>query len=275
MSAVEPEDGTLTFVGNATTIIRYGGFTLLTDPNFLRRGDHARLGYGLTTRRLKDPACTPDELPDLDAVVLSHLHDDHWDRVAEEHLDPDLPIYTTPAAARTLRDRGFLEAEGIGTWRHRTLSKGGRALRVTALPGRHGPGPLARLLPPVMGALLEFGPHGSPPDLRICVSGDTLMYGEIAEITRRHPGIDTGIVHLGGTRLLGVTVTMDGRQGADWVETVRCATVVPVHYDDYTAMKSPLSQFETELDRRGLGRRLQRVERGQSLRLAPLAGAAR
>ncbi|POM26989.1 metal-dependent hydrolase [Actinomadura rubteroloni] len=275
MSAVEPEDGTLTFVGNATTIIRYGGFTLLTDPNFLCRGDHARLGYGLTTRRLKDPACTPDELPDLDAVVLSHLHDDHWDRVAEERLDPDLPIYTTPAAAQTLRDRGFLEAEGIGTWRHRTLSKGGRALRVTALPGRHGPGLLARLLPPVMGALLEFGPHGSPPDLRICVSGDTLMYAEIAEIARRHPGIDTGIVHLGGTRLLGVTVTMDGRQGADWVQTVRCATVVPVHYDDYTAMKSPLSHFETELDRRGLGRRLQRVERGQSLRLAPLAGAAR
>lgn len=29
---VTPPDGSVTFVGNATLIIRYGGFTLLTDP---------------------------------------------------------------------------------------------------------------------------------------------------------------------------------------------------------------------------------------------------
>jgi L-ascorbate metabolism protein UlaG (beta-lactamase superfamily) len=31
-------DVTLTFGGNATTLLRIGGFTLLTDPNFLHRG---------------------------------------------------------------------------------------------------------------------------------------------------------------------------------------------------------------------------------------------
>lgn len=30
--------GTLLFIGNATTLIRYNGFNLLTDPNFLHRG---------------------------------------------------------------------------------------------------------------------------------------------------------------------------------------------------------------------------------------------
>jgi L-ascorbate metabolism protein UlaG (beta-lactamase superfamily) len=45
----------LTFIGNATTLIRLGGFTLLTDPNFIRRGQRAYLGKGLWTRRLKDP----------------------------------------------------------------------------------------------------------------------------------------------------------------------------------------------------------------------------
>jgi L-ascorbate metabolism protein UlaG (beta-lactamase superfamily) len=48
------DDG-LFFVGNATTVIRYGGFTLLTDPNFLRRGQLAYLGWGLSTRRLREP----------------------------------------------------------------------------------------------------------------------------------------------------------------------------------------------------------------------------
>jgi L-ascorbate metabolism protein UlaG (beta-lactamase superfamily) len=53
----------LTFVGTATTVLRLGGFTLLTDPNFLHRGQRAYLGYGLTSKRLTEPALQPDELP--------------------------------------------------------------------------------------------------------------------------------------------------------------------------------------------------------------------
>jgi len=53
----------LTFVGTATTVLRLGPFTLLTDPNFIRRGQRVHLGYGLTSRRRTDPACTIDELP--------------------------------------------------------------------------------------------------------------------------------------------------------------------------------------------------------------------
>ena len=261
---------TLTFVGNATTIIRYGPLTLLTDPNFLAEGQRAHLGYGLTSRRLKDPAVDIKDLPPLDGVVLSHLHGDHWDGVADRYLDHSLPVLTTLAASRTLRGRGFLGARGLRTWQNRTLARDGHQVRVTALPGRHAPGPLRHLLPPVMGSLLEFGPDGGEPELRLYISGDTLLYGGLAEIRRRHPHIDAGIVHLGGTRLLGLlTVTMDGSQGARWLETTGCATVIPVHYDDYTVFKSPLSDFERELQRRGLHDRLRRVERGATRLITP------
>jgi L-ascorbate metabolism protein UlaG (beta-lactamase superfamily) len=195
-------DSTVTFIGNATTIIRYGGFTLLTDPNFLRRGQRAHLGYGLSTRRLRNPAMPIKELPELDGVVLSHLHDDHWDWVAERYLDHTLPVITTRAAARTLHKRGFGSATGLRTWQPQTLTKGDRTVRITAMPGRHAPGPLRHLLPPVMGSMLEFSAVGAEPDLRLYISGDTLMYGGIAEIRRRFPHIDLGLVHLGGTRLL-------------------------------------------------------------------------
>ncbi|MBA9003939.1 MULTISPECIES: MBL fold metallo-hydrolase [Thermomonospora] len=263
----------VTFVGNATVIIRFGGFTLLTDPNFVPLGRRVHLGYGLTSRRLRDPALDVAELPELDGVVLSHLHGDHWDDVAERHLDRILPIMTTPAAAGTLRGRGFTEAVGLETWREHRITRDDRWVRVTALPGRHAPAPLHRLLPPVMGSLLEFGGGGGEPDLRICISGDTIMYDGLAEIRDRFPGIDLGIVHLGGTRLLNLlTVTMDGRQGADWLETVRVPRAVPVHYDDYTVMKSPLSDLEDELRRRGLADRLIPVARGASV---PLGAHAR
>ena len=35
--------GSIFFVGNATVVIRYAGFTILTDPNFLHAGDHVHL----------------------------------------------------------------------------------------------------------------------------------------------------------------------------------------------------------------------------------------
>lgn len=259
----------LTFIGNATVLIRCGGFTLLTDPNFLHKGQRAYLGYGLTSVRLKAPAITAKDLPiDLDAVVLSHLHDDHWDRVAERHLSRRLPVLTPPAAARTLIRRGFPHAVGLRTWESRILTKGDRSVRFTAMPGRHGPGPLARLLPPVMGTLLEFCPSGGDTDLRMYISGDTLMYKGLAEIPARHPGIDVGIVHLGGTTLpFGLMVTMDGRQGADWLQTIACPTAVPIHYDDYTVQKSPLSDFQREVERRGMADRVRIVVRGQTVSL--------
>src|SRR5436305_8649807 len=97
------QNGSIFFVGTATTLIRYAGFTILTDPNFLHRGDHVHLGYGLRSRRLTDPALELEQLPDIDLVLLSHMHEDHFDRVVQERLDRSLPIVTTPHAAGALR----------------------------------------------------------------------------------------------------------------------------------------------------------------------------
>ncbi|HYE14653.1 MAG TPA: hypothetical protein VD968_09460, partial [Pyrinomonadaceae bacterium] len=99
--------GSIFFVGTATVILRYAGFTILTDPNFLHAGDHVHLGYGLTAQRLTNPALEIDELPPLDFCVLSHYHGDHFDRVAEEKLQKDLPIVTTEHAATELKGKGF------------------------------------------------------------------------------------------------------------------------------------------------------------------------
>src|SRR5689334_9526707 len=99
------DDVTVTFVGNATTLIGFGDITLLTDPNFLHQGQHAYLGYGLLSKRCHAPALSVDELPPLDAIVLSHMHGDHWDRVAQKNLDHALPVLTTHHAAKRLRRR--------------------------------------------------------------------------------------------------------------------------------------------------------------------------
>ena len=241
--------GSLTFVGTATTLLSYGGFTVLTDPNFLHRAQRAYLGKGLWSRRLTEPALQPEQLPPLSAVVLSHLHGDPFDRVARARLDRAVPVVTTRPAARTLRRWGFGAAVGLDTWQSHELASDGATLRITSVPGRHAPGAAQRLLPPVMGSVLEFS---GPPALRVYVTGDTLLVEDLDEVPRRWPELDVGLWHLGGTRVLGMKVTMDGRDGADLLERVRPARTVPVHYDDYGVFRSPLADFLAEVERRGL-----------------------
>ncbi|NYJ01623.1 L-ascorbate metabolism protein UlaG (beta-lactamase superfamily) [Nocardioides thalensis] len=264
-----PGTDTLTFVGTATTVLRLGRFTLLTDPNFLHRGQRAYLGKGLWSRRLTDPALGPSDLPPLDAIVLSHLHGDHFDRVARRELVRDQPVLTTPQAADKLRRWGF-DAEGLRDWERTKLTKGEETLFVEAVPGIHARGVLGRMLPPVMGSVLEHRVRGEVRR-RVYISGDTLTGEHVSHIAERHPDLDTAVVHLGGTKVLFHTVTMDADQGVDFLRRTRPGQAIPVHYDDYTVFKSQLSTFLERARTAGLRPAISVVERGESVALGPPA----
>lgn len=255
----------LTFVGTATTLLRIGSFTLLTDPNFLHKGQRAYLGKGLWSRRLTEPAMGPGELPQLDAVVLSHLHGDHFDRIARRELSRAQPVITTPAAARRLDDWGFT-ATGLQTWQQHRLERGEESLTIQSLPGIHARGVLGALLPPVMGSMIEHR-VGGVVRRRLYLSGDTLTGPHLDQIKRRHPDIDVSVVHLGGTRVLFSTVTMDAEQGLDFLQRVRPAMAVPVHHDDYRIFRSPLSDFLAIAREHGWADLIRQVRRGETIEL--------
>lgn len=254
--------GSLTFIGTATVLLRYAGFSVLTDPNFLHRGDHAHLGYGVVSRRLTNPAIDMKDLPPFDIVVLSHLHEDHFDRLVERRLDKGTMIVTNSKAAASLRKKNFYRAYGLDTWQELSLTRGNNSLSITSLPGRHGPGLVAALLPPVMGSLLEFRADDGKTMLRVYISGDTLMYKDLREIPKRFPDIDLALLHLGGTKVYDVMVTMNGEQGVQLVKLVNPHEFVPIHYNDYTVFKSPLEDFQKAVDDARLSKRAHYLKHG-------------
>lgn len=260
----------LTFIGTATALLRLGPFRLLTDPNFLHRGERAYLGYGLTSKRLTEPALTVPQLPQLDAILLSHLHGDHWDRRARKSLDRSLPVVTTRHAAATLRSRDkFRQAVGLRTWQSHELTRAGWRLRITAMPGVHSRNRLLRLaLPPVMGALLELVDGNGTTAAQVYVTGDTMLFDGLDEIARRHPDIDTAVVHLGGTTLPGgAVVTMTGEMGVELLRRIRPRAAVPVHYDDYTVFRSGLDDFRRAVAAAALPVDVRYVGRGATVPL--------
>jgi L-ascorbate metabolism protein UlaG (beta-lactamase superfamily) len=253
-----------TFIGNATVLLRIGDFTVLTDPAFGPAGSRVSLGYGMWTKRLHDPALQALENVELDAILLSHLHGDHFDRAARRRLDPALPIITTPQAERRLRRR-FPAAHGLPTWESHEWTKGEQRLRVTAVPGRHGPGIADALLPDVMGSVVEFAIEGRPR-LTLYITGDTLFRPGLAEIPRRFGAIDAMLIHLGGTRVLGLLVTMDDRQGTELTHLIHPGRTIPIHYDDYRVFKSPLDRYLSRARGEGLTG-IQPVGRGETVDL--------
>jgi L-ascorbate metabolism protein UlaG (beta-lactamase superfamily) len=253
------------FIGTATTLIQVAGFTILTDPNFLHRGQRAYVGMGMTTRRLTESALSVGELPPLDFVLLSHHHGDHFDRVAARDLDHDLSIVTEPHAARKLRRQGFRSPVALSTWQSRTFTREDAEVRVTSLPGQHAPRPLGYVVPPVMGSLLDFS-RGGQRLLRLYITGDTLMHDGIGDIAERFGDIDLCLIHLGGTRIAGILLTMDSRQGIQALRTVAPREAIPVHYDDYTLFKSPLSDFRRAAEAAGLPTAVHYLSRGESYR---------
>ncbi|ROW11827.1 hypothetical protein VPNG_05019 [Cytospora leucostoma] len=233
------EDGSIYFIGTASTVIEWQGARILTDPNFLHAGDHVHLGPGVTAERKTNPAVDLEDMPDLDYILLSHYHEDHFDKHVEESLNRDIPIITTPHAKKCLTSDAaaggpFQAIESLDAFESITLevdSPQARAARpdgkkpiikVTGTPGKHiPPGPLTiandllQAVPPTNGWLLELGYGGEtegsgPSDFdtgyRIYISGDTLFIEDLLkEIPERLRGerIDLMLAHLGGTTIPG------------------------------------------------------------------------
>jgi len=263
-------NGTVQFIGTATALIRYQGFTILPDPNFLHKGDHVHLGYGITSERLTNPALNLEQLPPIDLVVLSHLHEDHFDKLVQEKLDKNIPVITTKSAAKKLKDMGFQRTFGPSTWDRIDIDKGEARLRITAAPGRHGKAGMRALLPSVMGSVPDFGPNTAAPSYRMYVSGDTLIHDDLKAIPQRFPGVGLALLHLGGTRILGVfKVTMDGKDGVTLMQIVQPKKAFPIHYDDYNVFKSPLSDFAQEVKTAGLDQQVVYLTHGETYTFAP------
>src|SRR6202021_322017 len=105
--AADFDEGGVYFIGNATTLIRFGGLTILTDPAFLHKGEHVYLGQGIWARREAEPPCQIADLPPVDLIVLSHYHGDHFDDVAAQQLAKKLPIVSTADGVVQLHRLGF------------------------------------------------------------------------------------------------------------------------------------------------------------------------
>lgn len=231
-----PPEGSVTLVGESTVLVRSHGFTVLTDPGFLRRGERARMGWGRSAERRADPAIDLEALPSIDVVVVSRLREDRFDPITRRRLPRGVAIVAPAQARAELVALGFESVHALPAWGSLEIARGDATLTLTATPTRSGVPLPPSLLPASMGTLMAFGREDGRPDAfpyRIWVSGDTRIdEALLAELSPRLAGVDLALLHVGdGPAWAGGS--MDGASALRAARRLGARTAITLRLGDY------------------------------------------
>jgi L-ascorbate metabolism protein UlaG (beta-lactamase superfamily) len=133
LPALRPGEVSATYVGHATWLLRFPGLSVLTDPMF---ADRASPFSWLGPKRVRAPAIALDDLPKIDAIVLSHNHYDHMDlpslRRLRDRWNP--PIVTGLGNGPYLAAKGMCNIIELDWWERAGPAPG---LGITYVPAQH------------------------------------------------------------------------------------------------------------------------------------------
>ncbi|MGO3869742.1 MBL fold metallo-hydrolase [Alcaligenes faecalis] len=219
-------------VRNATVKLNYGGTTFLVDPMLAAKGAYP--GFEGTVRSelrfpLVDLPMPVSEVLKADAVILTHLHADHWDDAAKTLVPRDMPIFTQDETdAAVVRKQGFVNVRvlteaGIdfnGTVLHRTGGQHGTN-EMYAVPQ------LAQLLGEAMGVVFQ-----RPGYKTTYVVGDTI-WQPVVEQSLAHFKPEVVVLNAGYAKVNGFDGSIIMGKEDTWraYQFAPQATIINVHME--------------------------------------------
>jgi L-ascorbate metabolism protein UlaG (beta-lactamase superfamily) len=211
----------ITFIGHATTLIRYAHGRVLTDPCF------AQSLYSLQRAR---PACLPTgALEGIDVVLISHDHADHLHRPSLDRIDRAATV-VVPEGCRGADGLGFTKVIELPVGDSRQLGR----LRISAVGARHRVGFLGG------GRAVGYVIEGEAPT--VYFSGDTGYFSGFIDVGARFAP-EVAILPIGGYR--PGPLRMDHLSPLDAIyafEDLGAKLLVPVHYGAFALSYEPLSE---------------------------------
>jgi len=124
-------ENTITWIGQSTLLIKVDGVTILTDPFFSKRASPLIVGPG----RYVDPGISPENLPPIDIILVSHDHYDHLDSNFIESLPnkDEIQVFAPLKLESFFSERGLSNIHEMDWYQSSTF----KGIQFTALPTVH------------------------------------------------------------------------------------------------------------------------------------------
>jgi L-ascorbate metabolism protein UlaG (beta-lactamase superfamily) len=223
-----PETGLrITWLGHSTLLIEIDGYRVLTDPVWSDRGSPFTW---MGPERFHDTPLPLEELPEIDAVLISHDHYDHLDHRTIEALGDRVPLYAVPLGVGSHLEHWDIPPDRIiekDWWGEVQLEH----LRLTAVPARHFSG--RSLMMGKQDQTLWAGWVIQGPEHRVYFSGDTGMFHGFEEIGERLGPFDATLIETGAYNTLWPDVHIGPEQAVRANRMLGGGLYIPIHWGTF------------------------------------------
>lgn len=213
---------TVELVRNATLLIEYNGKKILVDPMLSPKGaiDSWAGIQRNPTIELKMPV--EDVVKNVDLVLVTHSHPDHFDKVASESLNKSIELMIQPA------DKDYFKKEGFNNAAVVDDNKLWKGITIYRVDGQHGTGEVLKMMGKTSGFILKA--KNQPT---VYIVGDALWTDAIKKNIKKFKP-DYIIVNSGGALIKGFEnspIIMNEAQTMALIGASGKAKVIAVHMD--------------------------------------------
>lgn len=235
---------TAAWLGHATVLINFFGLKILTDPVLFPHAGVRLPGVTLGPKRLIAPALTMRELPQIDLILLSHAHFDHFDLRTLRRFSSSTQIVTAPRTSDLLRSTQLRNITELRWGESKSVETAAGKINVQAVRVKHWGARMQRDI--------HRGYNGYVVERegrRILFSGDTAMTDHFAEL-RGRGRIDLAIMSIGCYNPW-IRTHCNPEEAVQMANEAGAEFIMPVHHQtfrlSFEPAREPIERFQAAL----------------------------
>ncbi|MBM4286735.1 MAG: MBL fold metallo-hydrolase [Deltaproteobacteria bacterium] len=233
LNHADPETIQITWFGHSTFLIQVAGLNILTDPHFNHRASPVSFAG---PRRLTPLPLRQEELPPIQAAIVSHNHYDHLDRTTVRKLGNGVRFFVPLGLAQWFRREGLENVEELDWWQTTRFG----AIRLHCVPAQH----FSIRTPFDTNKALWAGWVLATPPGNIYFAGDTGYSPDFWEIGARLGPMRLALIPIGGyrPRWFMRPMHLDPGEAVQVHRDVRSQQSIGMHWGTFKLTEEPLAE---------------------------------